>query len=187
MKGKFFVLTGTSGAGKTTILHRLLDADKNLHRIVTYTTRLPRGNEKNGEHYNFVSEEAFKKMMDQDLFLEWATVYENFYGEMREDVEKLLDAGKDVLLLVDPQGAKKITETDIPSTTIFIDATNEDLMKRIEKRGADSEEQIKTRLEAIEFDRSFIKDLDHSVTNEENKLDEAVKNIQQIIEKTRNS
>nr|HPN73066.1 guanylate kinase [Candidatus Omnitrophota bacterium] len=101
------ILSAPSGSGKTTIVSRLMESMDNISRSISYTTRPPRDGEKNGEDYIFVSREVFDKMRDNGEFLEWEENFGNFYGTSREQVEKLLDSGRDVVMSIDVKGARK--------------------------------------------------------------------------------
>lgn len=185
MRGRLYILTGPSGVGKTTIARSLLSREPSLRRVITYTTRAPRGEEQDGREYHFISKETFEAMATRGEFLEWAEVYGNKYGERREDVDAFLDAGLGVLLVIDPQGAKAIMESGEPATSIFLDAeTTEELVERIRRRGTESEETLARRAQDIAFDRSHASACTYRVINKEWELEQTISEIQEILHKT---
>lgn len=181
-KGHLFLLTGTSGAGKTTVATALLERHSNLRRVVTYTTRAPREGEVNGVSYHFVDVPTFQQMIDQNAFLEWAQVYDNFYGETKASVHELLAEGHDVLLVLDPQGAKTIKASQFPCTAFFLDVASEELIRRLRGRGKDDEASLQKRIEAMTFDRSHQSVCDHVVQNPEGKIEETIQTIEHLME-----
>lgn len=185
MRGHLFILTGPSGVGKTTVATLVLEAEQNLKRVVTYTTRQPRGDEVPGKDYHFVSEETFRRMIDEDAFFEWAQVYQNRYGETKKDVEDLLSQGSDVLLVVDPQGAKTLTQKNIGATSIFIDTSDRQLKDRLRKRGLDSEEAMQKRMQDIAFDRTHAQFCTNIIQNEEGRLPDTIAAIRRILTQVR--
>ncbi len=181
-QGRLFLLTGTSGAGKTTVARELLKRRKNLRRVITYTTRAPRKGEVHGVSYHFVDEPTFQQMIDEGVFFEWARVYNNLYGETRADVEELLAERFHVLIVLDPQGAKTIKTSGFPATAIFLDAPDDAIIRRLKDRGKDDEASIQKRINDMTFDRSHIEACDHVVNNKERQLETAIKQIEKIID-----
>src|ERR1700753_2191973 len=110
METGVFIISAPSGAGKTTLVERLLRDVPGLHFSVSYTTRQPRGQEQNGREYVFVSQKEFEKMVEERAFLEWATVFGNYYGTARHFLDDAKRVGKDLLLDIDVQGAKQVKE-----------------------------------------------------------------------------
>jgi guanylate kinase len=146
-RGKLFVISASSGTGKTTLARELLREDKNLVQSISYTTRLPRPNERNGEDYYFVSLKEFFEMRKKNRFLEWANVFGKYYGTPRKEVEEHERRGRNVLLLIDVQGAKKVKKTMPEAVFIFLTPpSKEELKKRLEKRATDSRREIAKRL-----------------------------------------
>ncbi|KKW44381.1 MAG: KguA [Parcubacteria group bacterium GW2011_GWA2_56_7] len=180
-QGRLFLLTGTSGAGKTTVATELLRRNKNLRRVITYTTRAPREGEREGVSYHFVDAQTFHHMIDAGEFFEWAEVYGNRYGETRKDVETLLGQGFDVLLVLDPQGAKTIKTSGFPATALFLDADDETIIRRLRARGKDDEASIQKRVADMAFDRSHQDACDYVIQNKEGHLDTTIKNIEGIL------
>ena len=182
-RGRLFLLTGTSGAGKTTVATELLNRRENLRRVINYTTRAPREGEVDGVSYNFVDEPTFQKMIDDGAFFEWARVYSNLYGETKASVEGLLNEGFDVLLILDPQGAKTIKDSGFPATAIFLDATDEEILHRLTSRGKDDPASIQKRIEDMVFDRSHISACDYVIQNPEGELATTIEQIIAVMQK----
>ena len=185
MPGTLFLLTGVSGVGKTTVTKRLLGNNPHLKRIVTYTTRPPREGEINGVSYHFVDQQTFRAMIDADAFLEWANVYGNNYGETKSDVENLQRQGFDVLIVLDPQGAKTIKTSGVKAVAIFLDATDEEILKRLTSRGKDHPDVIQKRIDAMTFDRSHIGSCDVVIKNSQGELETTVKKIEAFIKQAK--
>jgi len=142
------VLSSPSGAGKTTIARRLRDEDKSIEMSISHTTRQRRNGEKDGKDYHFVDRETFTRMRDQGEFLEWAVVFDNYYGTKRKPVENALAAGRDVLFDVDWQGAASLRDqakNDV--VTVFVlPPTAADLEQRLNERAQDSPEIVRRRM-----------------------------------------
>jgi len=183
MKGKIFVITGTSGSGKTTLANAIIKhSELNLSRVVSYTSRSPRGGEKNGVHYNFISREQFEKFIEQGEFFEHAEVYGNYYGSLKNDVNCLLDSGKNVLFVIDVQGAETIKRREEEIVTIFVRTSSiNELRKRIEKRGEDSPEKINQRLETAKFEEEKASLFDHVLVNDV--LSKSINELCELIKK----
>ncbi len=146
-KGKLFVISASSGTGKTTLARELLKEDKNLVQSISYTTRLPRPGERNGEDYYFVTRKEFLQMRKKNSFLEWANVFGSLYGTPRKEVEEHQKRGRNVLLLIDVQGAKQVMAKKADAVFIFLaPPSKEELKKRLKKRGTESEREINKRL-----------------------------------------
>ena len=146
-KGLVFVISAPSGAGKTTLLNKVMEELPGLRFSVSYTTRSPRTNEREGKDYHFVSASVFQKMVDQNEFLEWAEVLGNRYGTARINGDALTSEGVDLILDIDTQGAKKVKEKVHPSIFIFLLPPSPGLLEeRLVKRGQDSLATIQFRL-----------------------------------------
>lgn len=144
--GRLFVISASSGTGKTTLAHELLKEDKNLVASISCTTRPPRPNEQDGKDYFFISKKEFFERKKTNGFLEWANVFGKFYGTPKKEVEEQLRRGKDMLLLIDVQGAKKVKKTRPDAVFIFLaPPSKEELKKRLEKRGTESKQEIDRR------------------------------------------
>lgn len=149
--GKLFVISASSGTGKTTLAQALLQSDKNLIQSISYTTRQPRPNEINGKDYFFVTKSQFYTMRERGDFLEWANVFGRYYGTSRTFVEMHQKLGKDVLLLIDVQGAKKVKKLVPNAIYIFLSPPSKDeLRRRLEKRGTENKAEIARRLKVAQ-------------------------------------
>mgnify|MGYP002795102692 CR=1 FL=1 len=179
-KGVLIVISGPSGAGKGTICKALLEKHKDIHLSVSATTRNPRQGEVHGINYYFLNKDEFLKKVEEDDFLEWAEVYGNCYGTPKSNVQELLDSGKDVILEIDIQGALKVKENTEEGVFIFIlPPSMEELKARIIKRGSETPESLKTRMESAYDEISFASKYDYAVVNDE--VEDAVKKIESII------
>jgi guanylate kinase len=147
MSGVLFVLSAPSGAGKSTILAALKNRVGGFGYSVSHTTRDPRGREKDGVDYHFVDRMTFKEMVKAGAFVEWAKVHNNLYGTSISGIEKQTASGFDVLLDIDPQGAKNIKKKFKDSVLIYVlPPSMEILEERIRDRGTDSESIIENRM-----------------------------------------
>ena len=179
-KGKLFVVSGPSGAGKGTICKEVLDEERNIKMSVSMTTRSPRKGEIDGVHYSFVTHNDFKELIDNYGFMEYADVYGNYYGTPKEQVLKWLDRGIDVILEIDVQGALQIKKNYPEGVFIFIlPPSIEELKKRIKGRGSETEETMKRRLGAALEEISCIDKYDYRVINED--LQVAIDRVRGII------
>jgi len=179
LKGKLFVFTGPSGAGKTTLAQSVLREFDFLKKVITCTSRTIREGEKQDKDYHFVSKEKFEEYIAKDELLEYATVYGNYYGSLKSEVTGSIESGKSVLMVVDVQGALAIKQKFPSAISVFIKAPSLSIMKkRLIKRGTDSMEvidkRIKTAKEELKlehkFDNVIINDDLHKAILEVNKL-----------------
>lgn len=146
-QGLLFIISAPSGAGKTTLCEALCSKYPDLLYSVSYTTRKPRGGERDGIDYHFIQPNDFKERIRQNRWAEWAEVHGNFYGTSLDFIETGLAAGRDILLAIDVQGASKILLRYPESITIFIMPPDMDtLRRRLISRGTESEEEITKRL-----------------------------------------
>ena len=178
-KGLLVVVSGPSGAGKGTICQALLERTS-LAYSVSATTRKPRAGEVDGVNYHFLSVEAFEEMIEKDGLLEWAKVYDNYYGTPLKKVEEKLAAGEDILLEIDTQGAMKVREKFPEGVYIFIlPPSLAELERRIRGRDTETEDVLKKRLAAaideIEEGRRY----KYVVTNDE--VEDAVEAVRAIL------
>ncbi|TCK60981.1 guanylate kinase [Seleniivibrio woodruffii] len=167
-KGKLFVVSAPSGAGKTTLCSRLLGNFGTVGYSVSFTTRKPRHDETDTEDYYFISVEEFEAMIERGEFLEWAKVHNNYYGTSRKTVEDILATGKDVLLDIDPKGARQLKNSLDYGIYIFITAPSmEDLKTRLINRRTESEEIMNIRLTNALEEVQHIHEYDYLIVNKE--------------------
>ena len=178
-KGLLVVVSGPSGAGKGTICQALLEKTP-LAYSVSATTRKPRAGEVDGESYYFLSVEAFEEMIEKDELLEWAKVYDNYYGTPLKKVEEKLAAGEDILLEIDTQGAMKVREKFPEGVYIFIlPPSLAELERRIRGRDTETEDVLQKRLAAAINEIEAGKCYKYVVTNDE--VDGAVDSVCAIL------
>lgn len=184
--GLLIIISSPSGAGKTTICKRLLDENNSICISISDTTRSPRNNEINGHDYNFISEGEFKRKIINNEYLEFAKVFGNYYGSLRESVNCMLNAGNDVLFDIDWQGAEQIKKSSYSNMLSFfiMPPSKEVIYERLHlraKMSGDDEASINKRMSMFEIEMSHQKDYDHIVINEdiETCLDEIKKIIEQ--------
>jgi guanylate kinase len=175
----FIVITGPSGCGKSTLANLMLEELENLTFSVSYTTRKKRDAEIEGEDYHFVTTETFEKMIQDEMFIEWAVVHGNYYGTPRSALEKKKKSG-DLLLDIDVQGADQIRKKHREAVFIFIlPPLFPELRKRLEKRGKDSESVIQERLAVAREEIQRYREFDFVVINDE--LTKAVEELKSVI------
>jgi guanylate kinase len=166
-RGRLIVLAAPSGAGKTTLVHALLARVPDLVFSVSYTTRVPRAGEREGQDYFFVSQKEFTRMVEAGAFLEHARVFDHWYGTGAEHVEEILGRGRSVLLEIDWQGARQVKNRSPQACTVFIlPPSIAELERRLRGRGTDSEERIRRRLRDALGDISHWSEFDYAVVNE---------------------
>jgi len=166
-EGLIIVISAPSGAGKTTLCKRLLQALPFLTYSVSFTTRQPRKNEIKGIDYYFVSTEEFKKMTERKEFVEWAEVHGEFYGTSSTLLNKIIEGGKDVILEVDVKGGINIKKHYPQATLIFILPPSwKELEKRLKIRGTETDEKIKKRIERAKKEVEYAGYYDYSVIND---------------------
>jgi guanylate kinase len=167
-KGSLVIISGPSGAGKGTLVDRLVARVPGLWVSVSATTRPPRPHEVEGEDYYFLSADEFAEGIESGDFLEWAEVHGNRYGTLASTVREHLDRGLDVILEIDPQGAMQVKQLMPDAVLVFIIAPSmEELERRIRARGAENDEQIKTRLATAVRELQLVETYDHVVENDD--------------------
>lgn len=176
-----FVLSAPSGGGKTTILKKVMAALPGLVFSVSHTTRPPRPGERNGRDYHFVGREEFLVIRNSSPpgFLEWAEVHGNLYGTGRAEVERELRAGRDVILDIDVQGALQVKSTAAPVLIFIAPPTLAELEARLRRRGTESEETIRLRLDNARRELALTDRYDYLIIND--RLDEAIDSLRAII------
>lgn len=166
-RGLSLVLSSPSGAGKTTLARRLLEADKNIRMSVSVTTRAPRNGEVHGVDYSFIDDTEFEKLKRGDELLEWAEVFGNFYGTPKAAVLEALQAGKDVLFDVDWQGTRQI-KAQLPGDTVSVFILPPDgrtLERRLKARNQDSDEAVARRMAAAAAEIAHWQEYDYVIVN----------------------
>ena len=163
-----FVISAPSGSGKSTLVAAVRSTDSRLLFSVSYTTRAPRGKEKEGEHYHYISREEFERRRDAGEFLEWAQVFENYYGTNQGYVERARAEDKDLVLDIDVQGARQLKERVPDSVSIFIlPPTRPELEQRLRARGEDSEAVITRRLREAGEEIRHYRQYDYVLVNDD--------------------
>lgn len=183
-KGHLFVTSGPSGSGKTTLC-RMVEKHLDIPHNVSYTTRLPRSGEQHGKDYYFVTNEQFDTMVQEDLFAEWAQVHGKRYGTAKEDIEKKIASGEDIILDLDTQGALAIKQRYPEAFLIFIDVHDDILRHRLGNRATETEQHIENRLAQVHYERSMSLHYDYVLQNSE--LKQAFQDLVDFILKKRNS
>lgn len=179
-KGLLIVISGPSGAGKGTICKRFMERNKNVALSVSATTRAPRAGEVEGVNYYFMSKEKFKEKINDNDFLEYAEVYDNYYGTPKSNVQEMLDSGKDVILEIDIQGALKVKENSEEGIFIFIlPPSMEELKQRIINRGSETQESLMKRFKSAYKEINFVSRYNYAVVNDEVEI--AVEKLEAII------
>jgi guanylate kinase len=167
-RGLLFIVSAPSGTGKTTLVERLVNAIPNLHMSRSYTSRPARAGEQNGIDYNFISRDRFEEMTRAGDFLEWADVFGNYYGTCAADTDACLAQGKDVVLVIDVQGARQVRSRGIETVGIFVlPPSAATLEQRLRGRSKDSEEQIRRRLEVARSEVAEYAQYEYVIVNDE--------------------
>jgi len=178
------VISGPSGVGKDTLIERMAELGLNHHFTVTATTREPRPGERDGINHHFLKRDEFIKMIADDELLEWAEVYGNYYGVPKQQVRDALERGQHVLIRVDVQGARRLRELAPQALQIFVMPPSMEILRhRLEERGVNTPEDMERRLAAAAEEISDSENFDYRIVNEEDYLDEAVRQVTEIFEK----
>lgn len=178
------IIAAPSGGGKSTVLRRVFAEVPALQFSISHTTRAPRAGEQNGREYFFVDEKAFRESIAAGAFLEWAEVHGRLYGTARAELDRARDAGKDLVLDIDVQGAAQILKAHPGSLSIFIRPPSLEVLKeRLRGRGSESAESLATRLANAEGELNRASEFRHVVVND--RLEEAVEAVKEIIAEAR--
>jgi len=180
-RGQLIIISGTTCAGKGTIIQKLLERNPNLELSISYTSRPMRGGEENGRDYYFVTQEEFEKKIQQGDFLEYAEVhYGKYYGTPKMELEEKLESGRDVILEIEVQGAQQVKEMFPETILIFILAPSmEEVKRRIKMRGLENNEQIVKRFEKAYREINEINQYNYVVVNDN--LEEAITKVESIL------
>ncbi|MBW1748242.1 MAG: guanylate kinase [Deltaproteobacteria bacterium] len=180
-RGRLFIISAPSGAGKTTLCRATLKRLKDMLYSVSYTTRSPRKGEQDGVDYHFISKEGFRADIKTGRWSEWAEVHGNYYGTSAEFIEKGLSSGRDTLLDIDVQGTIQILKRHPDSVTIFVLPPSMDtLRQRLEMRGTESETVLKRRLENAKKEMTQQNLYRHLIVNDQ--LSSAIEELISIIQ-----
>jgi len=165
--GNVYVVAAPSGAGKSSLVKALMELDAAVRPSISHTTRPPRGQEIDGREYHFVSDAQFDELIQNQAFLEWATVHGHRYGTSRDSIEQRIAQGADVVLEIDYQGALQIKKIFANAVLIFIFPPSwDELRSRLKNRGEDSPEVIETRLKNAAHEMSQAPKFDFVIINE---------------------
>lgn len=182
--GNLFVVAAPSGAGKSSLVRALLELDSHVQPSVSHTTRAPRGQEKHGREYYFVSKPEFDAMVEAGAFLEWANVHDQRYGTSKKAIEERMAQGADVVLEIDFQGAMQVKRIFANAVTIFILPPSwEELRSRLERRGEDAPEVIELRLRNAALEVAQAQHFDFVIINE--MFDRALFDLKAIVHSQR--
>jgi guanylate kinase len=182
--GNLFVVAAPSGAGKSSLVRALLELDSYVQPSVSHTTRAPRGQEKHGREYYFVSKPEFDAMVQADAFLEWANVHDQRYGTSKKAIEERMTQGADVILEIDFQGAMQVKKIFTNAVTIFVLPPSwEELRSRLERRGEDAPEVIELRLRNAALEVAQAQHFDFVIINE--MFDRALFDLKAIVHSQR--
>lgn len=178
--GSLFIVTAASGTGKTSLVKQLIATTNDLAVSISHSSRMPRPGEIDGQHYHFVSREQFSEMIEQGEFLEFAEVFDNFYGTSEKSVDYMLANGLDVILEIDWQGALQVQKIRPDAVMIFIlPPDRQSLRQRLSNRGQDSQAVIEKRLNGSVHEMSQYVNFDYIVINDN--FDVALAELKSII------
>nr|BET44373.1 MAG: guanylate kinase [Candidatus Aschnera chinzeii] len=186
IKGSIYIISAPSGAGKSSIIRAFLSAKvlQNIKVSISYTTRMMRPGEQHGKHYYFISKYKFLQMINNDVFIEYASVFGNYYGTSKILVESIIDDGIDLILDIDWQGAQQIKQKVSSVCTIFIlPPTKNELVRRLYCRGQDSYKKIKVRMKHAVAEIKHYLEYDYIIINDD--FNDALKNLESIIRSKR--
>jgi guanylate kinase len=184
MAGNLYVVAAPSGAGKTTLVHLVLEREADVHLSVSFTTRSPRPGERDGRDYHFVDAATFREMIARQEFLEWAEVHGNFYGTSNKWIAGQLAAGHDVLLEIDWQGAQQVRSAFPEAIGIFIlPPSMDELTSRLTARGTDSADVITRRLAAAQAEMRHVGEFDYVIINAS--LEQALDDLRAVVRASR--
>ncbi len=166
-RGMLFIVSAPSGAGKTTLVERLVEETPHLRMSRSYTSRPARPGETDGVDYNFVTRAGFESMAARGEFLEWADVFGNLYGTSAADTEQVMSGGDDVVLVIDVEGARQIRRKGVAVSSVFVmPPSSEVLERRLRGRSKDGEAEIRRRLDVSRIEVASFAEYDFIVVNE---------------------
>ncbi len=179
-KGKLFIVSGPSGSGKSSLIDDIVNESDNFVRSISFTTRPKRKDESSGKQYHFVSKDEFKEIIEKDMLLEWADYAGCLYGTPKKFVTEKLSEGKNVILVIEVQGAMQVMRKIKDAYLIFITTSSfKELEERIKKRRADSPEEMNKRLEIAKGELDYKKYYDCIIVNDN--YNEALLNLKKVL------
>lgn len=179
------IISAPSGCGKTTIVNNLLKGFSGVRKSVSYTTREPRGDEKDKKDYYFVSEKKFREKTGKKGFVEWAKVFGNYYGTSRAQIKKAFREGDDIILSIDVKGARQVKKAHPESVSVFIlPPSMEELANRLRKRNTEKRNELKKRLKESGKEIEAAGEYDYLIVNKDVRA--ATRELEDIIKKERN-
>lgn len=179
-QGKTFIISGPSGVGKSTVLHKLFEGRDDLYFSISATTRSPRDGEEDGVHYHFISVQRFQELIEAEALLEYAEYVGNFYGTPKKFVDRAMNEGKDVILDIEVQGAMQVKAKRPETVRIFIAPPSwEELERRLTGRGTDSPEKVQKRLIRAKTELQSADSYDYFVINDS--VENAVRELNAIM------
>lgn len=174
-EGKFFVISAPSGAGKNTLVNLLSQRFSNVEQSVSCTTRAPREGEKQGQHYEFLSEKEFKEKIKQGAFFEYVHLFDHYYGLTKKNVFEKTKNGTHIIAVLDVQGVLQLQKMDLPAVYIFLSPPSLSVLRdRLRARGTEKEEVIEKRLAEAGREMSHISLYDYVVVNDDISITEEV-------------
>jgi guanylate kinase len=184
MKGLLFIVAAPSGAGKSSLVEAVLREDPQLALSISYTTRTPRGGEVNGREYHFVDRSTFQRMLEAGEFLESAEVHGNRYGTSQRQITQMREAGRDIVLEIDWQGAQQVRRIFPEAIGVFImPPSMPELERRLRARGEDTEDTMRRRLAAAAEEVSHAVEFDYVIINRE--FEDARRDLAAVIRASR--
>jgi guanylate kinase len=179
-RGQLFVVSAPSGTGKTTVVERLVQVMPELALSRSYTSRPARGGEIDGVDYNFITRARFEEMIAAEDFLEWADVFGNLYGTCASDVEREISRGRDIVLVIDVQGARQVRQRYKDTVGVFVLPPSFDILEqRLRGRSKDPEDAMQRRLRTARGEVSAFREYDYVIVNDE--LERCVERLRAIV------
>ena len=180
-QGRIIVVSGPSGVGKTTLVETMLEHSSSIVRSVSATTRLPRSGETDGVDYHFLPKSEFERLIEQNGLVEWTKYGENYYGTLKSTLESTIKAGKDIILIIDVDGAIQLKKLGLSCLLIFILPPSVQILRqRLEERKTETESELNQRLERAKAEFDLVAYYDYCVVNDQIPL--AIQQLIKIIE-----
>ncbi len=184
VSGLLYIISAPSGAGKTSLVKALLACDQDIAVSVSHTTRSPRPGEVDSEDYFFTKQEVFKQQIDQQAFIEYAEVFDHYYGTEKKQVDRQLACGQDVILEIDWQGARQVRQVFPQAVSVFIlPPSKQALESRLKNRGQDHDDVIKRRMQDAQNETSHYDEYDYLLVNDD--FEQALQELQLIFSANR--